>query len=72
MRGRVIRRRVESKPLTAVKEESLPTVKAQAAVILDQAQIKLLRSATGSERRQVAYAEMAQAVGSNKTLLRSG
>ncbi|MEM6304056.1 MAG: hypothetical protein AAF744_05005 [Pseudomonadota bacterium] len=72
VRGRINRNRVESKPLIAVQEDRLPQVKAQAAVILDQAQIKLLRSATGSERRQVAYAEMAQVMGSNKTLLRSG
>ena len=71
VRGRVNGRRVESKPLTAVRKDKVAQVKAQAAVILQEAETKLLRSAQGSDRRSVAYAEMAQAVGSNKILLRS-
>ena len=46
-------------------------VNQQAAAILEEAETKLLRSAAASDRRLIAYAQMAKAVGSNKTLLRS-
>ncbi len=69
--GRVAGKRIVTKPLVAVRPERAPAVKQQAANILAEAETKLLRSAEASDRRLIAYAQMAKAVGSNKTLLRS-
>lgn len=69
--GRVAGKRITTKPLTPVLPARNPAVKAQAAKILEETQTKLLRSAQNSDKRLIAYANMAKAVGSNKTLLRS-
>ncbi len=69
--GRVRGKRITTKPLVAVRPERAAAVKLQAADILAEAETKLLRSAETSDRRLIAYAQMAKAVGSNKTLLRS-
>lgn len=69
--GRVKGKRIATKPLVAVRPERAAAVKQQAANIIAEAETKLLRSAESSDRRLIAYAQMAKAVGSNKTLLRS-
>ncbi|MEM6304055.1 MAG: hypothetical protein AAF744_05000 [Pseudomonadota bacterium] len=62
---------IKTKPLRAVRPESVRAAKRQAAAVIEEAETKLLRSAQASDRRLIAYAQMARAVGSNKTLLRS-
>jgi hypothetical protein len=62
---------VQTKPLNAVRKSAVKKVNVEAANILEEAETKLLRSAASSDRRLIAYAQMAKAVGSNKTLLRS-
>ena len=62
---------VRTRPLLPVKRESLRQVNQRAANILQEAETKLLRAAEASDRRLIAYAQIAQAVGSNKRLLRS-
>lgn len=69
--GTVKGKQIRTGPLTPVREDRVETVKQQAAAILEEAETKLLRSAQASDRRLIAYAQMAKAVGSNKTLLRS-
>ena len=69
--GTVRGRTIVSKPLTPVDTPRIKSVNQQAAAILAEAETKLLRSAEASDRRLIAYAQMAKAVGSNKTLLRS-
>ncbi|MGB3246931.1 MAG: hypothetical protein WBB25_20535 [Sulfitobacter sp.] len=69
--GTINSSRVTSKPLNAVRADRIKEVNLQAADILEEAETKLLRSAAASDRRLIAYAQMAKAVGSNKTLLRS-
>jgi hypothetical protein len=70
-RGQVGGREIETGPLTPVRPERVAAVNQAAAAVLQEAETKLLRSAEASDRRLIAYAEMAKAVGSNKTLLRS-
>lgn len=70
-RGTVGNKVVRTRPLTPVRRESVPAVKRAAAAILQEAETKLLRSAAASDRRLIAYAQIAKAVGSNKKLLRS-
>lgn len=60
-----------SRRLTPVATEALAALNAQASEIIDQAETVLLRSAQSSERRQIHYQRIAEAVGSNKILLRS-
>ena len=69
--GRLGNSQVRTRPLVPVKAQSLRQVNRQAANILQEAETKLLRAAEASDRRLIAYAQIAQAVGSNKTLLRS-
>ncbi|MEP5213507.1 hypothetical protein [Sulfitobacter pontiacus] len=58
-----------TRPLNAVAPASLTAVNAQAVDILEEAKTKLLRSADTKNRNQ--YARIAQALESNKVLLRS-
>ena len=60
-----------SRRFTPVATEALAALNAQASAIIDEAQTILLRSAQNSERRRVHYQRIAEAVGSNKILLRS-
>ncbi len=69
--GTVKGKKITTRPLTPVRRERVKSVNQQAAQILQEAETKLLRSAETSDRRLIAYAQMAKAVGSNKTLLRS-
>tara|TARA_R110002049_G_scaffold10127_3_gene50409 strand:- start:116670 stop:117299 length:630 start_codon:yes stop_codon:yes gene_type:complete len=71
VKSKINNKAVATKPLTPVRKEAVKQVNAQAADILAEAETKLLRSAGSSDRRLIAYAQMAKAVGSNKTLLRS-
>ncbi len=63
--------RRSSRPLTAVSAERLGAVNAQAAAIINGAELVLLRSSSGSARRSVAFSQVAQVVNSTKVLLRS-
>lgn len=49
-----------------------PKVNAEAAAIIEGSQLVLLRSASGSDQRRVAYEQVANVVGSTVVLLRSG
>jgi hypothetical protein len=69
--GRVGKAVVRTRPLTPVRRDTVPRVKREAADILQEAETKLLRAAQASDRRLIAYAQIARAVGSNKRLLRS-
>ncbi len=60
-----------SRALTAISTAALGAANAQAAAIIDGARLVLLRSSSGSERRSVAFTEVAQVVNSTKVLLRS-
>ena len=60
-----------SRDITAVETGQLPQALGEAEQILQQAQLRLLRSGKASERRKVAYQEMANALGRNTLLLRS-
>jgi hypothetical protein len=62
---------VTSAPLTPVRTEAVEETLAEAVDILDEAATTLLRSAANSAQRAVSYQAMAQAVGSNKVLLRA-
>jgi hypothetical protein len=62
---------VRTKRLTPVKTEAVSSTAVQAAAILEEAETLLLRSTSNSDRRKVHYAQMAQAIGSQKILLRS-
>lgn len=70
-RGRVKGKQITTRPLTPVRADKVKAVNRQAAKILGEAETKLLRAGEASDRRLIAYAQMAKAVGSNKTLLRS-
>ncbi|MEO8243631.1 MAG: YDG domain-containing protein, partial [bacterium] len=63
--------RRSSRPLTAVSADRLGAVNAQAAAIINNAELVLLRSSSGSARRSVAFSQVAQVVNSTKVLLRS-
>ncbi|MBC7740040.1 MAG: hypothetical protein H7245_23145, partial [Candidatus Saccharibacteria bacterium] len=60
-----------SRALTAISTAALGAANVQAAAIIDGARLVLLRSSSGSERRSVAFTEVAQVVNSTKVLLRS-
>ena len=60
-----------SRALTPVDADSLAAVNAQALSILNEAQTLLLRSSESSQARQIQYQRIAEALGSNKVLLRS-
>ena len=60
-----------TRPLNAVLPARQSQAEAQAAVVIDQLSTVLLRSGENSAKRQVHFAKIAQAVGSNKVLLRS-
>ncbi len=60
-----------SRRFTPVASEALAALNAQASAIIDEAQTVLLRSAQNSDRRKIHYQRIAEAVGSNKILLRS-
>lgn len=57
--------------LTPVRTDTLAQTNEAAAVILEEAETILLRSAANSDARRVHYEQIAEAVGSNKVLLRS-
>jgi hypothetical protein len=57
--------------LTPVNPARAAQVNQQASAILDQAQTVLLRSAEAAEERRSQYVQIAEALGSNKVLLRS-
>jgi hypothetical protein len=56
----------------AVKRSALPKAMAKANAVVQEATTQLLRSAENSERRYAHYQQIAAAVDSTKTLLRSG
>lgn len=60
-----------SRPLTPVATTSLASVNSQAAAILQETETLLLRSASTSQSKQIHYQRIADALGSNKVLLRS-
>ncbi|WP_145962987.1 hypothetical protein [Mangrovicoccus ximenensis] len=60
-----------SRPLRPVQVERMPAVQAEATRILEETETVLLRSAARSVERQALFTEIAQAVDSNKVLLRS-
>ena len=60
-----------SRPLRPVATAALPQVTARAEAILQETETLLLRSATGTAARTLAYQQIAAAVGSTKLLLRS-
>jgi hypothetical protein len=62
---------VTSRPLTPVAETATASVNGQAIAIIEEAETILLRSAESSQRRKVHYAQVVDAIGSNKVLLRS-
>lgn len=62
-------RRAPSEPLTPVRASADLNV---AAGIIEDTQLVLLRSASGSDQRRVAYEQVANVVGSTVVLLRSG
>lgn len=60
-----------TRPLTPVSAARAVEVNQQARVILDQTGTLLLRSAEGSKSKAAQYAQIAEAIDSNKVLLRS-
>ncbi len=60
-----------SRPIVAIKSESVAAVNAQASQILDEAQTVLLRSAESNAIKASQYSKIAEALDSNKVLLRS-
>ncbi|MEX0300785.1 MAG: hypothetical protein AB3N24_00035 [Leisingera sp.] len=60
-----------ARPLTPVNPSALAAVNQQAALILEEAATVLLRSAEEAQERQTQYAQIADAIDSNKVLLRS-
>jgi hypothetical protein len=60
-----------TRPLTPVSAQSAAQVNRQAAAILEETQTLLLRSAEGSKSKVAQYAQIADAIGSNKVLLRA-
>jgi hypothetical protein len=57
--------------IRAVQTERLPTIRQQAVAVLDEAETVLLRSSTRSTEQSLLYQRVAEAVRSNKVLLRS-
>lgn len=62
---------LSSRPLVAVAPSRRRAAQTQAVKILQEAETKLLRSSTQSVERANQYRQVAQALGSNKVLLRS-
>lgn len=60
-----------SRPLVAVAPDRIESTHARAIQILEEAETRLLRSATQSSERANQYRQVAEALGSNKVLLRS-
>jgi len=60
-----------SRAITAVETDQLPAALSEAEFVLEEAQTLLLRASEQSERRKLAYVDIAEAVGSTKVLLRS-
>ena len=60
-----------TRALTAISSAAMGAANAQAAAIIDGARLVLLRSSSGSERRSVAFTQVAAVVNSTKVLLRS-
>lgn len=60
-----------SRPLIPVAPNRDAAAAAEATAILNETETLLLRSGESSARRKVAYQDIAQALGSNKILLRS-
>ncbi|OIQ32650.1 MAG: hypothetical protein BM559_10885 [Roseobacter sp. MedPE-SWchi] len=60
-----------ARPLVAVPSSRLPSVHRQAIAIIEEAETQLLRSSTQSAARASQYQQVAEALGSNKVLLRS-
>lgn len=60
-----------SRPLTPINPTATAQVNRQALAILESTQTLLLRSAEGSKSKAAQYAKIADAVGSNKVLLRA-
>lgn len=73
-RGRATRpgtSQTTTRPLTPVSAEAAAEVNKLALTILEDTQTLLLRSAEGSNSKIAQYAQIADAIGSNKVLLRS-
>jgi len=62
---------ITSRPLTPINPATTAQVNRQALAILESTQTRLLRSSEGSKSKAVQYAKIANAVGSNKVLLRA-
>ncbi|MFQ5624081.1 MAG: hypothetical protein ACE5FS_11865 [Paracoccaceae bacterium] len=60
-----------SRRLKAIKPSRLADARKAAIAVVDETQTILLRSAENSKKRQNQYAKIAQAIDSNKVLLRS-
>ncbi|KAE9627697.1 two-partner secretion domain-containing protein [Parasedimentitalea maritima] len=60
-----------SRPLFAVNEAQLNAVTAEAFAVINELETRLLRSSEGTSNRSSDVQRIAQAVGSNKVLLRS-
>ena len=60
-----------TRPLTPVARSAVPRVNQQAVAILEETETILLRSADNSEEKLAQYTRIAEAVGSNKVLLRA-
>ena len=63
--------RTASRPLRAIKKASIPAANRQAEAVVTELSTVLLRSSANSTKRKNYYAKIAQAVDSNKVLLRS-
>lgn len=62
---------VTTPPITPVKPETIVPLRQAAVNVLEEAETKLLRSASSDAKRAIHYQKIAAAVGSNKVLLRS-
>lgn len=60
-----------TRPLTPVSEDRLAEISQQAAAILERTETLLLRTPDEDSGKKLHYTRIAQAIGSNKTLLRS-
>lgn len=60
-----------TRPLTPVRDSSLAEVNQQAAAILERTETLLLRTPDDDTGKKLHYTRIAEAIGSNKTLLRS-
>ncbi len=71
VQGRVNGKQIRTRPLTPVREDRGEALKQQAVAIPAEVETKFLCFAETSDRRWIAYAEVAKVVGLNKTLSRS-